>query len=252
MKIVRFGHMIEDSRGTIVCYLVGAAVKEIGLGTIRQIVLLINVEPDVLQHHIELLESYREAEGALANALRAEYMCSMGGIDDAVGPSGQATSFFYKPDETKRMLGTPLRRLIKEIPKPYAEMNTSGLEPEKRSFVGLLVSGNFVGQSLVNILLPSMKPILARKCLQNTSVSATQILLALKSHKLKASSLPESLDDLVPEYFEKIPLDGFNGKPMKYSRQKKIIWSVGEDLVDVGGATDQSLQNTEPTFKIEF
>ena len=47
--------------------------------------------------------------------------------------------------------------------------------------------------------------------------------------------MPETLDELVPEYFESVPLDDFDGKPMKYSKEKRVVYAVGTDLTDNGG-----------------
>ncbi len=57
------------------------------------------------------------------------------------------------------------------------------------------------------------------------------------------------MDELVPDYFDTVPIDVFDGKPMRYSREKKIVYSFGPRMEDTGG--DES---GEPwwTFKIEF
>jgi hypothetical protein len=57
----------------------------------------------------------------------------------------------------------------------------------------------------------------------------------------------------VPKYFTKIPADPFDGKLIKYSPKKKIIYSVGKDLKDSGGSEGKDLRTMkDPTFKIEF
>ena len=51
---------------------------------------------------------------------------------------------------------------------------------------------------------------------------------------------PDSLDALVPGILPAIPLDPFDGKPMRYARAGNgwKVWSVGEDNVDNGGQGD--------------
>ena len=43
----------------------------------------------------------------------------------------------------------------------------------------------------------------------------------------------------MPEFLPAVPLDGFDGKPVRYSPAKKVVYSVGEDGLDSGGMTPQ-------------
>ena len=44
--------------------------------------------------------------------------------------------------------------------------------------------------------------------------------------------LPETLESLVPELLAAVPADPFDGKPLRYSREDAVVYSVGEDLKD--------------------
>jgi len=77
------------------------------------------------------------------------------------------------------------------------------------------------------------------KCQTQTDVAATRAIVALKAFKMKTGRLPKALDELVPEYLAAVPLDDFDGKPLRYSPEKKILYSVGKDLKDVGGSTKE-------------
>jgi len=78
-------------------------------------------------------------------------------------------------------------------------------------------------------------------------------MIAIKAFKNETGSYPSSLDDLVPKYLSSIPIDSFDGKSLKYSATKKIIYSVGEDLEDSSGSTgDDWWKMADPTFKINF
>jgi len=78
--------------------------------------------------------------------------------------------------------------------------------------------------------------------------------LALKGYKSEAGELLQSLSELVPEYIDAVPRDPFDGKPMRYSAEKKIVYSIGEDLKDSGGSVAEGggLYPDEPTYRIEF
>ena len=80
------------------------------------------------------------------------------------------------------------------------------------------------------------------------------IAIEIERYKLKYHKLPKSLNDLVPEFFEKLPIDPFSGKSYKYRvgkfeisvketfyhpTEKKlngfIVYSVGTNGVDDNG-----------------
>ncbi len=110
-----------------------------------------------------------------------------------------------------------------------------------------------MGRVLAGSLLPAQEKFMVSKCRENVRVAATQTLLALKCYKLKHGSLPSTLNDLVPEFLAKVPLDDFDGMPLRYSGENKIVYSVGPDLIDSNGQEkDAAKKPLDIPFKIEF
>jgi hypothetical protein len=111
---------------------------------------------------------------------------------------------------------------------------------------------------LGNILLATLGSIKVGKvkCRANVSLGATRLLMALRCYKNETGLLPDLLDPLVPAYISSLPLDDFDGKPLRYSRQKGILWSVGQDGVDSGGSSlakeKWEEDETEPAYEIPF
>ena len=64
--------------------------------------------------------------------------------------------------------------------------------------------------------------------------------LALRAYQFAQGRYPETLDALVPEYVEAIPLDFATGAPLKYERRGDgvVVYSVGPDGEDDGGRHD--------------
>lgn len=65
---------------------------------------------------------------------------------------------------------------------------------------------------------------------------------AVERYRLKNSPrLPERLEQLVPEFLPAVPLDPFDGRPLRYevSGEGYVIYSVGSDLVDDRGRSNQ-------------
>jgi len=86
-------------------------------------------------------------------------------------------------------------------------------------------------------------------CQENTLLSATRLLAALKAYQQDNKKIPGSLAELVPTYLTDMPLDPYSGQTFKYDPVKKVIYSVGKDKKDVGGSTGDSWELMEnPTF----
>jgi hypothetical protein len=73
------------------------------------------------------------------------------------------------------------------------------------------------------------------RCRAGSFASAGQALIALRTYQLDHGDLPATLDALVPEYLSRVPADGYDDAPLRYSRERKLLWSIGDDLEDDGG-----------------
>ena len=93
-------------------------------------------------------------------------------------------------------------------------------------------------------------------CLAESHVSALQVLVALSAYRVQHGAPPDTLDVLVPEWLERVPVDAFDGKPIRYSAENAVVYSVGKDFFDGGGNGDpaQGFRRVtrEPTLAISF
>lgn len=268
MKIVQLGQIMEDSGGPILHYLVGSAVKADGLKRLRQMCAKTALRPDQLISYARRLDVHKANHTGLTNAVKAEYQVSVKGLEEigsgkTLGTNSTlapfALSLGMKPifnlTKTKMLLSRPSRTCLESIPQPFNRMPLLKLSPSptNTSVLRMFLKGNAVGEILVGLLLPSWERVLSRKCQENVAASATQLVLALKAYHSEHGALPESLDELVPHYIASVPPDDFDGKRLRYSKEKKLIWSVGSDLIDSGGQEfDQNKQKLDLPFRIEF
>jgi hypothetical protein len=72
-------------------------------------------------------------------------------------------------------------------------------------------------------------------------LGCAQVALAAERHRRQHAAWPQSLADLVPQYLKAVPLDPFDGKPLRYRRTDSgaVIYSVGEDAHDDGGGANR-------------
>ena len=72
-----------------------------------------------------------------------------------------------------------------------------------------------------------------------TEREVARALLAILIFERQKNHLPATLSELVDEkILYSVPQDPFAGKPLSYSRERRIVWSVGRDGVDDNGDGD--------------
>jgi hypothetical protein len=269
LKVVRLGRRVQEAQGTVIHYLVGSAIHSLGVENIAALARRTRLTPEQLKPFIEELGRLAPSRDGLRDAYCAEY-CFLSAILDApevfelghygrlaksVGRFGVLRRVLFHPNRTRRLLGKDLRGLIEAIPKTHVEAKsipfTSGYTP---SLSDLAPGGG--GKMFLGQLVPVLSGGLIRLRLTEFQHAATRTLLALKAFEAVNGRLPGSLDELVPDYLESVLLDPFDGKPIRYSAGRKLLHSVGEDLTDSGGSTeemsDRALQDRlEPTLRIE-
>jgi hypothetical protein len=66
---------------------------------------------------------------------------------------------------------------------------------------------------------------------------AARTALAVERYRRTRGPLPQKLDDLVPEFMDAIPIDPFDGKPMRYNKLERgyVVYCIGPDGDDDGG-----------------
>ena len=77
--------------------------------------------------------------------------------------------------------------------------------------------------------------------------------LAVERYRLVHGVCPERLADLVPDYLDAVPMDPFDGEPLRYRRLETgyMVYSVGRNLVDDGGAEKERGYPPDWVFKVE-
>jgi len=77
----------------------------------------------------------------------------------------------------------------------------------------------------------------------------TRVAIAARLFWEDHQKLPPTLADLMPQYLEKIPLDPYDGQPLRYDAARGMIWSVGKIIQDLGGGKSASMIINTPAGK---
>ncbi len=169
-------------------------------------------------------------------------MTSMADTDEENGSwlgNQKIPALVYHPNRTVAMFGETYRQILGEIELPVRERDTAlleGIVEDRRH--GIFRKRNPVGNILFSLLLPSMDAALDKWPQHNIVTESIELVAALHAYRRDEGALPEMLDALVPGYLAAVPVDLFDGEPMKYDRERGIVYSVGRDRVDDGGSYD--------------
>jgi hypothetical protein len=92
-----------------------------------------------------------------------------------------------------------------------------------------------------------------KRCFSDTDVAAAEALVALRAYAVEHGGLPATLDALVPRYLDAVPLDAFDGTPLRFDPERRLLRSVGSDL-EIGRdpASKVPAHLGDPTFTIGF
>lgn len=264
MKIIDSGQKIQDSQGSLIHYLFASDMKRVGLARIRHITRSTTLPPQELLSYVEALEKYKENEEGLKTAFKHQYEYFVWLIEAAAtgelqSKDGQVVEpltkygFYFKPNKTKSYFADFARLQISNADVPCGFR--TGKEIERLtppSMIRWFITENLGGKILYDIAMPRYA-VHEQKCEEDLSVSATQVLLALRAYHMEVAQYPASLDELAPRYLAHVPKDPFDGKPLRYSPQKKMIYSVGTDLRDSGGKEARfKARAGDRVFRIQF
>ena len=88
-------------------------------------------------------------------------------------------------------------------------------------------------------LMPAVHQLMDAITREETKQAQLVTALALQLYVRKKGRFPETLEALLPDCLEQIPLDpyGKTGSRLRYDRDSKgaVIWSVGPDGINDGG-----------------
>lgn len=269
LKVIEIGQKMENSiNGPLIYYLLGMTIKESGFSELRILLPKANLSSDILKDYINKLEKFKQNEEGLANSFKAEYISTVNNLDAFVSekfdseeifespelPIVVKLNYYYKPNQTKKIFAEYARKAISNANKNCKEANPEEIKIlTTPSILKRIFTENLIGKMFHDISAISYSGVFIKKCQEDFSVSGTQTLFALKAYKTDRGVLPETLDSLTINYLHETPLDPFSGVPIRYSSEKKIIYSVGKDFIDSGGSQgiDWKVMD-DPTFKIDF
>ena len=235
--------------GVLIAMLVGNACRQIGLKHFDETLTHLSAaDAESAALRIARLDA---ATVPLTETLQQEEWATQGGLLEMFRDPNWRSKLVSDTDQGGDMGMVTVNRFKLQLESPRAAYSnfTSAMNAEivkaARPWTG---GGDAVAEATPDdpvcmLLMPvysASKFTVARGTLM---VRFAEVRLALQAYRMNRGSYPASLDSLVPSYLSAVPLDPFTaGNPLRYRKSgfSYLLYSVGPDGVDNGGAADLS------------
>ena len=264
------GFRVADSirdEPLLIDHLVRIAALQIALQTVREGLFRHSWTPEQLtqiQNHLESLNLLAEYK----LAMRGERACSSGGLDYLRRNRKASATIFMDPNREETIA-------LKLMPNGWFYQNMLGISEMHQKYLLPCVDENLhriypqiISNSVsairqmkpgpynfyVMMIVPSLQGACQRTGRTQTYVDAAVVACALERFRLKKEALPQTLEEMTPEFIQHIPNDVIDGKPLRYLRKAGnayLLYSIGWNGTDEGGTLGFRTDSRTPTLDLE-
>jgi len=244
MTALTMGRDYSAPDGVLISHLISIAIESITLKQLHHLVASGNLDRTTLDYVLARLSMIEETQATSADAIRNEANW-MGWIFKKMRE---------KPDEAQKMTKDQLyfnglspeemsaladrleaehKRFwdfeIQFIETPYWERDPEAHNQEREAMIGSF-------HPLIKIAIPNFTEADVRALVTKSKLFETQLATALAACKIDKKRYPIRLSALVPDYFEALPMDPFNGEEFRYKAAPDgstyTLHGVGPDRKD--------------------
>ena len=227
-----------------IMYIIQRSVWLLGFQSMEELLSLHPLTPE----HVQTLETLLrpiESIACFKHSLIGERCVGMHGFKASVQEMIMLTSsnsddrFLVPLIALRKILGLHDKDTLSFINVIQAHIEATSL-PRHEALVHMGVVGR-EHQDKLGMVARIMTPAFVRAYRFELQAVASSLCartaLAVERHRLATGQVPDTLDELVPAVMPSVPLDPFDGKPLRVRRLGKgyVVYSVGQDLVDNQG-----------------
>jgi hypothetical protein len=242
LTVMKFGRDCATG-GPIISMLMGNAISGIGTKALRTLILENTLPPETSKTVAVELMRLEADFPPLAETLRYELIYSKHQLDDTVFKNHHvAGSLAVSHGAWNGLCDAAYGDMIQEAQKPYWQSDSKKVVERWASphgkWIWLFAFNRPFPRILVGMILPVLETTYSRATRCDADLRATAVVCALTGYARVRGVPPERLDQLVPDFLTAVPIDPFDGKPLRYRREGAgwVVWSVGSDMKDDNAA----------------
>lgn len=278
LDLAHFGARIRElDGGRMIHYLTGVSVIRVALEAFQRILTNVPLDSARAEEMFRSLETLRLGREGWSQVARGDYQWSKAVLDESVAArhaeheidsrdpfarevldsmlSIVPIGYSLQRNRTLQRLGDHYRHSMRHLPATCREwgVRKHGADMLRRAPSVYSIQRNALGDYWADLAHTSIQLYRRTSCVSESNISAVQVMVALRAFEADRGHMPETLDELAPDYFARVPLDYFDGHPIRYAQSRHLIYSVGSDLADAQGQRAPGEPcNAELSFPIPF
>ena len=261
---LRLATMIKRGEGELLSYATGVSLQNGAVETLLELAAADEITRGAYDRLQQAAEDSHDDGSQIRRALKEDYAATWRQINryvsqdfgDGDGNAFQDAlrSYFFHSNRTKTELAEFYCAMLTSIDKPYSLASMPSRNPlfgGDEWSLKYFTTPNSFGDTMLSICLPPAHGVARAKSAANTRLSAVRLILAARRFTVEHDSLPETMEHLIPEYLPAVPLDDFDGQPIRFNKDRGIVYSVGRNLVDDGGDPKKDIVWSVDSFTAE-
>ncbi len=224
--------------GALLTRLLGESICNTGRQAVRAWTLRQATTPQAIRDLMTKLNLIGEEEMPYGETLRYELIYSKQQFEQMVlSRLGPWQRIVVGRQATFACSDAFFGELIQNAEKPFWESEAKTIQEKWRLSDAptlQLILNRPIPRTMLWMMLPAFEQAQYRVIRGELDAEATVIVCALRAYTLTNGHPPEQLSELVPGLLPAIPIDPYDGKPLRYRREGKnwVVWSVGSDKKD--------------------
>jgi hypothetical protein len=267
-KNLELGNAFLENNPHVVSGFGGTAIYAIGYGIIWEIASAYPVSPECLRELRTIIRETRPSDDCLRNIFRGEFFYLQAHFSILTKELSQYRLYFaagsqkwtlsrvltgefadlpnaekllsqnvlYKPNATERLHADLCRISLQRIGLDAQSLQKIAEAPQVINFEKSIRRAfpfdprNTIGRRLLEPRLSDHVSFMKRWLSVKSMGSALEAALAVREYEMRHGRLPEALEELVPDYLPVVPVDYMDSQPVRYSKEERVVWSIGKNL----------------------
>lgn len=133
---------------------------------------------------------------------------------------------------------------------PAAEAASASVEDQLHQLGASAISK--LRNPMTLLLMPAIGACLDAARRNEAGRDATRVAVAIERFRLGSDRLPKKLDELTPKFLSALPIDPYDGAPLRYRADaaEYVIYSVGKDGIDQNGRSEPAGQADDVAVRV--